>query len=137
PPPALVIIERPELIARLAEVSLATLIGESRASTRLRNVIRRNGLFQSHTVADLLSGRLTEKRLLAVPEFGRTTLLELRSLAKERAMDLELTIGPSPPPDVDPVETEVPSALEGLTVADLADLEGFPVRIANRIPTES
>ncbi|MBU1377076.1 MAG: hypothetical protein KKE02_11310 [Alphaproteobacteria bacterium] len=120
----------------LSTTTLATLIRTSRASTRLSNMIHRTRLFDEHSVADMIAGRLTEAEILRVQDLGRTTFRELGVLVESFARDVMAGRLPMAEPAArtpDEPEALERHVLDGMTVADLADHADLPVRIANRV----
>lgn len=125
-------------LVRLGVVTVADLIRASDVSTRLRNMLFRTDRFDRHSVADMLEGRLTEADILRLPDLGRTTYRELKSLVDDYVVEIAngrdiLATRPAPAPPESGPQTHV---LDGLTVGDLADHSELPIRIANRLATE-
>lgn len=110
-------------------VSLATMLLAAGPSVRLGNVIRRNAVFERHSVRDFLEGSLTPGEVLALPNCGRTTLVEIRSLVKSFA---SAAAAEFPVPQTAAALRD--ARLDGLTLGALLEHEGLPVRIANRLP---
>ena len=102
---------------------MAELVRAGDASVRLSNILLLTDLFERHTVADFLEGRLTEATILKLPNLGRKTYRELSGLAVTYAAALQrgedlLASDPGSEPRFLPV---VPDRIAGLTVADLAN----------------
>lgn len=125
----------------LKETTLAALVRGSAASTRLTNLSHIEPFFSATTVADLLHGKVTDADLQAVTGLGPALAGELRQLAETWVTELAdraaAADGAGQLPRGRPLPGMVPETLGRLTLRDLADHSGFPVRIANRLPLDA
>ncbi len=94
---------------------MGQLIRESEASTRLGNMPFRTDIFDRISVADVLTGRTRDEDLLAAPEFGKTTLRELRALLETYAAGLAV--------GQDPLSNDAVADLQSDPVDDFSDRE--------------
>ncbi len=120
------------------DITLAILNSSAGSSVRLRNIARNTDLFEQHTVADFLAGRLSPAAILALPNCGRTSLREISRLARAHhgrgpeTGDNVLALAAA-----EEERRARTGRLEGLTLMSLADHQGLPIRFSNRLVSDS